>query len=113
MIPETQKNENGDPIINDDERAYLSGALRPFLKHGEVKRIYKKEYSLNPARAYIVAMIDSTEIQDAMVFPTFSRKKKYLNMHYDEPYTPEELGLDYRLMSRFSNVGGKPNAEVD
>ncbi len=78
--------EYQEPILDEAERKYLSGVIRPFRDSVEyIKKIkdnYRKE-------EYIV--IHTNQI--VIPFPFFKKGTMYKGMELNKEYTAEELGL--------------------
>lgn len=81
-----------EPILDDEEKAYLSAVIKPFKKR--VIRIAKAKlddwYS---EKSYFVIVISLTKC-DSIVLPAFSSESSMYNrMVVNKPYTLKELGL--------------------
>lgn len=76
--------EHKEPILDEAEKRYLAGVIRPFRK--QVKYIEKAKSSEGE-----IICIDTK--YRYMVFPPFEKGTMYKGMHYDHEYTLEELGL--------------------
>ena len=80
--------ETEEPILDEAERKYLSGVIRPF--RDKVKYIEKNAYNIDGKdKEYIsIRCCDG-----AMPFPSFDKGTMYKNMEQDKEYTLEELEL--------------------
>ena len=77
-----------EPILDDEERKYLSGVIRPF--RDRVRYIEKVSYYLdNEQKEYITIKL----ISGSMPFPSFKANMMYKCMKLNKEYTLEELGL--------------------
>lgn len=77
--------EHKEPILDDAEKRYLKGVIRPF--RDQVKRITK--YSRETGgKEYIIITTDCE-----MLFPDFEANTMYKGMELDHWYTLKELGL--------------------
>lgn len=76
-----------EPILDDDERKYLSGVIRPFTDRvGYIKKSGVEQSS----RYYIfINLIGDDPIQ----LPYFEKGKMYKGMELDKKYSVKELGL--------------------
>ena len=79
-----------EPILDDVERKYLSGVIRPF--RNIVKGISKMKSVSKENMEYILITLADTECS-YMAFPYFKKEKMYKNMELNKEYTLEELGL--------------------
>lgn len=75
------------PILDKEEKAYLSAIIRPFKKN--VKYI-KKQYAEWTDEQYIDIVVNSFVIS----LPYFKNDTMYKGMEVDERYTLKELGLE-------------------
>ena len=73
-----------EPILDDAERKYLSGVIRPF--RDDVKCILK--YDAMNKEWLIIKTKDCN-----MPFPQFKKGTMYKNLELNKEYTLEELGL--------------------
>ncbi len=80
-----------DPILDEEERKYLSGVIRPFRD----KVFYIKKQKLFSNTCYIEILIESSTGADSekIDLPSFWKEKMYKGMELDKEYTLEELGL--------------------
>lgn len=76
------------PILDDAERKYLSGVIKPF--RDRVKCIIKKKSYDYDNREYIVIHAGTHETTP---FPYFKNGTMYKNMVINKEYSLEELGL--------------------
>lgn len=76
--------EHKDPILDEEEKRYLSAVIRPFresVRSIEKSDIYRDEaICINTEKRY-------------MVFPPFKAGTMYKGMELNRKYTLEELGL--------------------
>lgn len=77
--------EYREPLLEPEERRYLTSVIRPFRK--EVIAIKKLE--VPSGREYILIILKD----DGMHFPCFEKGKMYKGLELEKRYTPEELGL--------------------
>ena len=75
-----------EPILDDKEKEYLSGDIRPFRY--EVIYIVKKIYN-HREKEYIAINLKN----DTIFLPNFKENTMYKNMKINKEYTLEELGL--------------------
>ena len=87
LIKESKKEEN-KPILNEEEKEYLSAIIRPF--RNKVECIIKF-MSFDENKEYI-----SIRIKDdsSVALPFFERNTMYEGMEVHKEYTLKELGLD-------------------
>lgn len=86
QLKEESKKEKNKPILDDEEKEYLSVVIRPFKD--KVKYIRKYDC---PIREFIEIGISN----DATItFPNFKKGTMYKDMEADKEYTLKELGLD-------------------
>lgn len=76
-----------EPILDNEERRYLTNIIRPFKK--VVKTITKVD--LNSELAFI--NIHMKNEMDNIELPCFMKESMYKGMELNKPYTLEELGL--------------------
>ena len=77
-----------EPILDEEERKYLSDVIRPF--RDRVTDIIKyKNYDFEN-KEYIVIHCNQFE---KMMFPYFKKGTMYRNLELNKEYTLEELGL--------------------
>ena len=79
-----------DPILDEVERKYLSGVIRPF--RDIVKGISKMKSVSKENMEYILITLADNECS-YMAFPYFKKEKMYKNMKLNKRYTLEELEL--------------------
>ena len=72
------------PILDEVEKRYLRGVIRPF--RNEVKSIWKLSYV---SEQIVIQMQSGIEIK----LPCFKKGTMYQGMEIDKRYTLEELGL--------------------
>lgn len=78
--------EYKEPILDDAERKYLAGVIRPFRK--KVMGVVKIQYSGGRQSIRIrVSYCDCAEL------PFFKNDTMYKGMKVGKYYTPEELGI--------------------
>ncbi len=75
-----------EPILDDVERKYLSGVIRPF--RNKIKNIRKKLYD-DENEFIIITFKDN----DSMTFKNFEKGLMYKNMELNKEYTLEDLEL--------------------
>lgn len=75
-----------DPMLDETERKYLSGVIRPFKDR--VRYIQKIAYSLEEKEFIVIVCISGN-----IIFPYFKKGSMYKNMELNKEYTLEELGL--------------------
>ena len=78
-------------ILDDAERRYLKGVIRPFRK--SVRYIEKKFVDDGCEYACCYLLIQFADARERMEFPTFFEKDMYKGMETYKKYTLEELGL--------------------
>ena len=78
--------EHKEPILDDAERRYLKGVIRPFRD----KVLYIAKRSIMDRRKEHI-YIDLTH--DVITLPCFMKGTMYKGMKTDKEYTLEELGL--------------------
>ena len=76
-----------EPILDDAERKYLSGVIRPFKN--EVECIRKVSNDYYKAEHIVIYFKDRMN----MPFPYFKKNTMYKNLELNKEYTLEELGL--------------------
>ena len=81
--------EMQDPILDEEEKKYLSGVIRPFRDRIEFIRkscIFEQEY---------INVVYNSKFKDDTNFclPLFEKGTMYKNMTLNKEYTLEELGL--------------------
>ena len=77
-----------EPILDEVERKYLSGVIRPF--RDKIRFITKRIYDLDgKSREYIAIVCYGWTIN----FPAFKIGTMYEGMELNKEYTLEELGL--------------------
>lgn len=83
--------EHKEPILDDAEKRYLKGVIKPF--RNRVKYIGKSSFMhlIGDPDNYI--WIKFTDGSDDMKFPVFTEDNMYKDMKTNRWYTLEELGL--------------------
>ena len=81
---EWANSEYKEPILTEEEKAYLSAVIKPF--RDKVKCILKCS---NSGEWIAIKIIDDATIN----FPYFEKGSMYKGMKLDRKYTLEELGL--------------------
>lgn len=76
-------------ILDEAEKRYLKGVIRPFRDKAEYKVKYMVLKSLCSDEAYISIKLEN----DIINLPVFEINTMYKNMKKDKEYTLEELGL--------------------
>ncbi len=76
-----------EPILDDAERKYLSGVIRPF--RDKVSNVIKRSNIECSDEWISIRLINSA----TMIFPTFKKRTMYKNLKLNKEYTLEELGL--------------------
>jgi hypothetical protein len=74
-----------DPILDKEEKEYLSSVIRPF--RDKIKNIAK--ITVSEEKEYISISLNN----DTVLLPNFKRNTMYKNMEANKEYTLEELGL--------------------
>lgn len=88
LIKESKKEENKS-ILDDEEKEYLRGVIKPFknrIKYINLEKLCNKDD--------IVYMVFHLKSSDSMILPRFKKGTMYKNMEVNKEYTLEELGLD-------------------
>ena len=75
-----------EPILDEEERKYLSGVIRPFRDRVECITKFDGGYG----RRYISINLENEEY---FSLPYFEKDSMYKGMELDERYSLEELGL--------------------
>lgn len=83
--------EHKEPILDDEERAYLSAVIKPF--RDRVEFITKEGVDDVSEYAYCYISISFTDGNNNMDFPAFRARGMYTGMVSSKRYTLEELGL--------------------
>ena len=78
------------PILDEAERKYLSGVIRPF--RDIVKGISKMKSVSKENMEYILITLADTECS-YMAFPYFKKEKMYKNLELGKEYKLEDLEL--------------------
>lgn len=86
QLKEESKKEKNKPILDEEEKEYLSAVIRPFKSR--IKYISKETTCIH--NHYIFIDLGSDDI----ALPIFSNKTMYKGMEADKEYTLKELGLD-------------------
>ena len=81
--------ESKSDILDEAEKRYLRGVIRPFRK--EIKYIMKSVSNIDGNLCYIRIIIDNFD--DSSTLPYFNGDKMYKGMMTEKKYTLEELGL--------------------
>ena len=79
------------PILDDDEREYLSNVIKPF--RDKVTGIIKWGKEIGKGLEYIVVIYTDDCKERGMGFPCFKEGTMYKGMEPNKEYTLEELGL--------------------
>ena len=82
--------EYKEPILDDEEKKYLSAVIKPFRK--KVAHIAKMDSVLR-GKQYISVYIEYGNVPMNMHFPYFDANTMYKGMKADKRYTLKELGL--------------------
>lgn len=82
--------EHKEPILDDEERRYLSAVIKPF--RGRVKYIEKK-FMKHIRYGNLEYISVKFAIESAMNFPIFTENTMYKGMKRGKEYALEELGL--------------------
>lgn len=85
-IMEWMAQEYREPLLEPEEKKYLSEVIRPFRK--EVESI-RKLNGPQSGQAFIKIQVGFNYLN----FPGFERGTRYKGMEYYKTYKPEELGL--------------------
>lgn len=85
-ILEWMAQEYREPLLEPEEKKYLSEVIRPFRK--EVESI-RKLNGPQSGQAFIKIQVGFNYLN----FPGFERGTRYKGMEYYKAYKPEELGL--------------------
>ena len=80
--------EYKEPILDEEERKYLSAVIKPFRNRTEV---IAKLLDCDEKREYIA--VGCNTIQDSFSLPRFEKGTMYKGMELNKEYTLEELGL--------------------
>lgn len=86
QLKEENKKEKNKPILDDEEKEYLSVVIRPFKD--KVKYIAK--YGDSRLEFISIKLVGDS----AMLFPYFKKGTMYKGMELEKQYTLKELGLD-------------------
>lgn len=78
--------ERKEEILNEAEKRYLSGVIKPF--RDEIDFIRKEKWS--DSEQYIV-LVNKSSIRKTGTLPVFAKNTMYRNMEVDKDYTLEEL----------------------
>ena len=82
--------EYKEPILDEEEKKYLSAVIKPFRKE-ETTIMKRKEYS---GCEFVRIAIEWKEGSiDYIEFPSFEKGTMYKGMELNKEYTLEELGL--------------------
>ena len=80
---EEKEKEEKKPILNDEEREYLSVVVKPFRNN--VRYITKQRVS----KEFLVILL----IDDAVLLPSYEKGTTYKGLETENSYTLEQLGL--------------------
>ena len=80
--------EYKEPILDEEEKKYLSAVIKPFRNRTEV---IAKLLDCDEKREYIA--VGCNTIQDSFSLPRFEKGTMYKGMELNKAYTLEELGL--------------------
>ena len=78
-----------DPILDEEERKYLSDVIRPF--RDEIECIIKIQILQNDKKVQCIVI--NFKNSDKMYFKSFKRNTMYKGMELNKEYTLKELGL--------------------
>ena len=82
--------EAKEPVLDDEERKYLSEVIRPFRE----KIISISKVFHGSDRQYIsITIKDKDRFIDSLNLPAFENDTMYKGMEISRPYTLKELGL--------------------
>lgn len=87
ILTEWANSEYKEPILTEEEKAYLSAVINPFRK--KIAYIRKKRSLKDKDKQFISILCDG----DYMYFPFFENDAMYKGMELGKEYTLEELGL--------------------
>lgn len=79
------------PILDDKEKEYLSGLVKPFKS--KVKHIAKEKLYCNNNKSKEYIAISCFDSIDSFEMPLFKPETMYKGMELDKEYSLEELGL--------------------
>lgn len=82
--------EHKEPILDDAEKRYLKGVIRPF--RNQIISIYKEQFGFNH-ESIIIEYYDFDRSQSTLCLPQFEKGSMYNGMEPGRRYTLEELGL--------------------
>ena len=82
--------EHKEPILDDVEKRYLKGVIRPF--RDRVTWI-EKGRNMSTGKQYIKIAITTDGVYEEVDFPYFDENEMYKGMKSSKMYTLEELGL--------------------
>ena len=96
LFQENKKNlkltlEVEEPILDDEERKYLSGVIRPF--RDKVVGIYKYNSVLSDYEEIAVDTCADYNCNHMTHLPPFKKSTMYKNMELNKEYSLEDLGL--------------------
>ena len=77
-----------EPILDDEERKYLSGVIRPFKN--KINCIIKRKSEFENKKEYIVIYLNTN---DHFSLPYFGENTMYKGMKLDKEYTLDDLNL--------------------
>lgn len=83
--------EHKEPILDDAERRYLKGVIRPFRDRVEFISKVVMDYQGGYTDCYIC--IRFTDSSKDMSFPVFCETDMYKGMEFGKTYSPKDLGL--------------------
>ena len=84
------------PILDDVEKRYLEGVLRPFKNRVVfVEKMYDDYSNVHEEEEYIEVSLKhhNFEYEDTLTFPFFKKDTMYKGMTPNKKYTLKELGL--------------------
>lgn len=82
--------EHVEPILDDAEKRYLKGVIRPF--RNQIISIYKEQFGFNH-ESIIIEYYDFDRSQSTLCLPQFKKGSMYAGMKTGWRYTLEDLGL--------------------
>ena len=84
--------EHKEPILDDEERAYLSAVIKPFRERvWYIRKAVADDIGVYKCSYYI--LIRFNDGGNDMNFPVFHEPDMYKGMSTARTYTPKELGL--------------------
>ena len=82
--------ERPKPILDDEEKDYLSNICKPY----KVIRIIKRNSKVEIAGFIQVVLVSNFSTLEYINLPYFKMDTMYKNMELNREYTPKELGLE-------------------